>query len=396
MKTKHLLRIHLITLFALAWISQARGQEGGATYTLSITEAEHGTVTVSPDMANYPEGTVVTLTAIPEQGYRFIRWGFGEGYGAQGQQGRLYTDNPHTFLFQEVPFVIESETKVAAIFGREISPAVHYDNLGVLGPDPTGSGSALKSTFDRDPAYPNYPISIAQRFRAGSAGNVTSVEVGLARLGNPGGHLIFSVREVDEATGNPDEIVGNLGELEGDSVPQIDWCWLPLLLETVHVEGFVGGLEPGRDYFLHVVQAEDDLPRNGWNQLCDASSTSLVIDLVDYGSQGVFGEALITSFDWPYVPDDLLPGQWSPWGVNLNLTMRFRIEGTLPTAPELKIERAVQISWPESGSAGVLERASSPDGPWEAVTETMQTVDGENRVTILTNPDNAYFRLHEE
>ena len=43
------------------------------TYSLNIN-ASNGSVTKSPDLAEYPEGTVVTLTANPATGYEFSNW----------------------------------------------------------------------------------------------------------------------------------------------------------------------------------------------------------------------------------------------------------------------------------------------------------------------------------
>jgi uncharacterized protein (TIGR02145 family)/uncharacterized repeat protein (TIGR02543 family) len=48
----------------------------GQTYTLttSVTPTGGGTVTRSPDQERFNAGTVVTVTAAPNQGYRFTRW----------------------------------------------------------------------------------------------------------------------------------------------------------------------------------------------------------------------------------------------------------------------------------------------------------------------------------
>jgi len=385
-KNYHLYRRLLLSL-SLVTLLSASAQ---AQFTLTIAPSERGTVTVSPEMETYPEGAEVTLTAIPDEGYRFIDWDVvRDSGGAENQRGGVYQENPHTFL-------IRGNTSVRVAIGGEITPNVHYDNLAVRGDDPNGSGSALKSTAYRHSQFPDYPIAGAQRFRAGSVGNVTSVEMGFARLGSPGGHFIVSVREVDETTGNPGDLVGILGEIQGNSLPQIDWCARPLKLKPVRVEGFVGGLEPGQDYFLHWTQAPDDLPQDVLApQWCGEPSQCLVIDLVSANGEGQFGDAPVTRFDYPWPPAGLFPSDWVPHPSAL--TMRFRIEGPPPApAPELKIERAVQISWPASESVHILETSPSLGDPWEAVTEPVHTVDGENRVTILINSGDAYFRLRLE
>jgi len=53
------------------------GSGGGGDYMLTIAWVGDGNVTVSPESADltYAEGTVVTLTAEPGDGYRFDSWG---------------------------------------------------------------------------------------------------------------------------------------------------------------------------------------------------------------------------------------------------------------------------------------------------------------------------------
>jgi len=43
-------------------------------YTLTISATTGGTTEPAPGSYTYPEGTVVTVTAIPESGYRLVRW----------------------------------------------------------------------------------------------------------------------------------------------------------------------------------------------------------------------------------------------------------------------------------------------------------------------------------
>jgi len=44
------------------------------TYTLDVATVGSGSVDADPDMAEYVDGTVVTLTAVPETGWRFTGW----------------------------------------------------------------------------------------------------------------------------------------------------------------------------------------------------------------------------------------------------------------------------------------------------------------------------------
>ncbi len=42
--------------------------------TVSVSPANSGTVAVDPAGASYLEGSTVTLTATPSDGYRFVNW----------------------------------------------------------------------------------------------------------------------------------------------------------------------------------------------------------------------------------------------------------------------------------------------------------------------------------
>ena len=46
-------------------------------YTLTVNKVGNGTVTLEPEMAQYPTGTVVTLTATPDAQQRFVGWSGG-------------------------------------------------------------------------------------------------------------------------------------------------------------------------------------------------------------------------------------------------------------------------------------------------------------------------------
>ena len=251
---------------------------------------------------------------------------------------------------------------------------VHYDNLNDPGVPVPGRVGLWHLKFGPDTPGGG----VAQLFVAGQSGTVTSVTMGLARLEEPGGRLILDIRRVTEST-LPGDSVGILGEVDINSLPEVVWADLPAKFQTVVITGLVEGLTPGERYFL-VLEDED--------AITDAT-------------RGWLASAVETPTDADPVLADWGPGGWlRPWTESHEFGPQHlyaRIEGSASaTAPQLRIERAVQISWPERGDAGVLDRASSPEGPWEAVTELVQTVDGENRVTILTDSDNTYFRLREE
>ncbi len=60
--------------FMIDYIRVYQLQESEAPFTLDVEQAEGGTVQVEPVMDAYPEGTEVTLTAIPDDGYTFNAW----------------------------------------------------------------------------------------------------------------------------------------------------------------------------------------------------------------------------------------------------------------------------------------------------------------------------------
>ena len=60
--------------FYIDYVRVYQLQESEGTFSLNIEPATGGTVDVSPQLASYPEGTMVTLTAKPEEGYEFDKW----------------------------------------------------------------------------------------------------------------------------------------------------------------------------------------------------------------------------------------------------------------------------------------------------------------------------------
>ncbi len=366
----HCARIHTMSSLSLlrrgiaiavclcAWLPLAHAQ---TSYTLDITQPEHGTISVTPEMETYPRGTEVTLTAAANEGYRFVDLIIVRtGSGNENKRGRAYEENPRTFTLNQ-------NTEVRATIVPAITPNVLYDNLAVRGDDPTGSGAALKSTFDRNPVHASYSTSFAQKFVAGSLGNVTSAEIGINRIGMPGGRLVATIREVD-TNGEPGEVVGQFASFLGNAVPEFDsWCSLPLKLQPFRLEGHVDALEPAKEYFFHVTEDPNDLPQAsppgsgcGYN--------GLVIDTVSEGADGQIGEGSRTVFDWPWDPFE--PSEWAPFDPNDSLTMRIRIEGgEAPPAHSLTLTQS------DHGTV-----TASPEGPYAARTE----------VTLTATPNEGY------
>lgn len=101
------------------------------SYVLTVGGAG-GTVVRSPDRASYPAGTTVSLTAVGDEGYQFVRW---EG-------GLAGTANPASIQ-------IQADTSVTAVFARDSSPGDpgltglwHFDEgSGLLASDTSGGGN---------------------------------------------------------------------------------------------------------------------------------------------------------------------------------------------------------------------------------------------------------------
>jgi hypothetical protein len=100
------------------------GDNSGRSYTLIVDFTAGGTVTVDnlpiPGKAilTYDAGTVVSLNAIPDSGYQFVRW-----------TGEVYTvDNVHA---SETIVTVNADYSITANF--EVIPTVQY-SLNIIGP----------------------------------------------------------------------------------------------------------------------------------------------------------------------------------------------------------------------------------------------------------------------
>lgn len=72
-----------------------------STYTLTLPARTGGSVTKSPDLPNYPQGTVVTLTAAPSAGYVFGSWRR-DSYGS-GNPLQITMDGNKTAVADFIP-----------------------------------------------------------------------------------------------------------------------------------------------------------------------------------------------------------------------------------------------------------------------------------------------------
>jgi endoglucanase len=73
-----------------------------ALYSLSVS-AENGTVTVDPVQEEYVAGTIVTLTAVPDEGYLFSGWQGDASGNTNPLQVNMNANKTITALFSEIP-----------------------------------------------------------------------------------------------------------------------------------------------------------------------------------------------------------------------------------------------------------------------------------------------------
>ena len=104
---KNLLYLSVIALFSIALIINCSTEEeetflqpGPTQYTLTVTAGDGGTV--STDGGTYNNGTKVTITATPNEGYRFIGW---EGNISTNESLTVTLNSNQTYqaLFELIP-----------------------------------------------------------------------------------------------------------------------------------------------------------------------------------------------------------------------------------------------------------------------------------------------------
>ncbi len=97
---------------------------GPNEYTVSLSTQGSGSVTITPEKAKYVEGEVVTLTALPEAGWRFANW----SGGISGET------NPYSLQ-------VTGDVQIVANFVEEVAPPNEY----ALTINTAGSGSVAVS-----------------------------------------------------------------------------------------------------------------------------------------------------------------------------------------------------------------------------------------------------------
>src|SRR5690606_23309468 len=94
---------------------------GAPVYGLTVSTVGSGTVTREPDLAGYPAGTEVTLTAAPAAGWQFAGWSGGLTGTANPQALTINTATSVTATFEETGPDMEPPTVPANIAGMALS-----------------------------------------------------------------------------------------------------------------------------------------------------------------------------------------------------------------------------------------------------------------------------------
>ncbi|HNT89678.1 MAG TPA: hypothetical protein PKL84_17580, partial [Candidatus Hydrogenedentes bacterium] len=126
--------------------------------TLIVSPAGTGQIIASPERAGYPAGTIITLEAVPAEGYQFRNWvGTGINNSINPTYLRIYADNTITAVFvreggaegegegETPPGVVRDGgfeagsaspawTQVSTAFEYLICDAAHCGTLDGLGP----------------------------------------------------------------------------------------------------------------------------------------------------------------------------------------------------------------------------------------------------------------------
>lgn len=102
----------LVAVLLLAFPGLLRAQ--ATSYTVTLVPPDHGKVQLKPALpadGNYPGGTVVTVTATPDQGYALDSlW-----YSVPGRFGQMY----HEGMTKEFAVTIDQDKRIGASFVEE-------------------------------------------------------------------------------------------------------------------------------------------------------------------------------------------------------------------------------------------------------------------------------------
>src|SRR6266404_3574127 len=91
-----------VTLFLALWFLTAFETEA-AVYTLTIQTNGSGAVSRNPTNSAYPAGAVVTVTALPDNGWDFSGWTGDESGNANPLNVTMTTNKFITATFEVIP-----------------------------------------------------------------------------------------------------------------------------------------------------------------------------------------------------------------------------------------------------------------------------------------------------
>lgn len=199
----------ILTTITLLICSTAMSQ--GSKFTITLDEPTNGSVTLDPALPEdgaYNEGTVVTVTATPDDGYVTDA----VYYSTQGQWGPMFFDTPRVSSLQ---VTVDEDKHVGAYFvdeslveGYTVTPDIEYAQPGV---------KSLKYDVYSPEGAVNLPILVIIH-GGGWRSNDEDIMRGMARQFARGGNYV--VASIDYRW---------LGTGDGDETPNS----MPALIEDV-------------------------------------------------------------------------------------------------------------------------------------------------------------------
>ncbi|MCP4251645.1 MAG: hypothetical protein GY778_31800, partial [bacterium] len=105
----------------------AVGRRFADDLTINVVTSTGGTISVAPDQATYAAGTIITLMAVPDEGYHFVEWSAGPPAALD--------DAPNS---PTIEFVLTTDTQVGATFALDTpditGPRVFVVSINIADP----------------------------------------------------------------------------------------------------------------------------------------------------------------------------------------------------------------------------------------------------------------------
>ena len=116
------------------WATFTNCSPAGVGYTVTVAGGEHGTARKSPDLTGYEEGSVVTLTAMPDPGYAFASWSDGS---ADASHDVTVTSNAnYTATFTASVYTVTFDANGGELQGSATKSVTYGEPYGTLPEDP--------------------------------------------------------------------------------------------------------------------------------------------------------------------------------------------------------------------------------------------------------------------